>query len=277
MRRRLAPSRRAAVAAMLIAALGLPASGVAIPPSTGQASAAVLPPAPTSWSVRAYSPAAEQLLVALTDGARASAGLPPLAVDARLASLARWRSRDMAQRGYFSHQIPPGNTTVFDVMHATGIRFSYVAENIGWTSASAGAATATIERVFLASPEHRANILGTHYDAIGVGAYRGADGRDYFTVLFMAGSAMNTLPPLTATGRVAGRIVAGTRVTALATASGGAYPYRMGWYVDARRIGSGPRVSFASWSVGAHVLRLVVVDANGVILRHSWPISIVAR
>ncbi len=276
MRQRLAPSRRAAVAAMLIGALGLPTFAVAFPPSTGQVSAAVLPPAPTTWGVRAYSPAAEQLLVALTNDARASTGLPPLAMDARLASLARWRSRDMAQRGYFGHQIPPANTTVFDVMRATGIRFSYVAENIGWTSAPAGAATTMMEHVFLASPEHLANILGAHYDAIGVGAYRSSDGRDYFTVLFMDGPVAISLPPVAAAGHVARRIAAGTRVTAWATVTGGAYPYRMGWYVDARRIGSGPRVSFASWSVGAHVLRLVVVDAIGVVVRRSWPITIVA-
>ena len=269
--------RRAAVSAALFATLGLLASGAALPPSVARASAAILPPAPTSWSVRAYSPAAEQVLIALTNGARAAAGLAPLAVDARLASLARWRSRDMAQRGYFSHQIPPADTTVFDVMRATGIRFNWDAENIGWTSAPASSATTVMEAAFLASPEHRANILGAHYDAFGVGAYRGSDGHDYFTVLFMDGPVMAVLPPLSATGHVAGRIAAGTRVTATASVTGGAYPYRFGWYFDTRRIGSGPRVSFASWSVGSHVLRLVVVDAKGVVLRRSWPVSVVAH
>ncbi len=260
-----------AVAVGVVVAIPLPSSPVP------RASAAVLPPAPGSWSVRTWSPAAEDLLAALTNDTRASAGLPPLAVDARLTWLARWRSRDMAVRGYFSHEIPPAGTTVFDVMRSIGIEASWVGENIGWDSAAPADATSVMERAFLGSSAHLANILDTRYDAFGVGTYRAAGGREYFTVIFMDGTADATLPALEATGRVSARMIAGTHITVRATISGGAYPDRVGWYFDGRRIGSGPRFSFTSSSVGEHQVRLVVVDAAGNVVRRTYTLLVAPR
>ena len=45
-------------------------------------------------------------LLALTNRSRASAGLRSLRVDSTPTSVARWRSRDMIERDYFSHDIP---------------------------------------------------------------------------------------------------------------------------------------------------------------------------
>lgn len=268
---------RAVTAAVLAVSVGwgviaaLPSSPVA------RASAAVLPPAPASWSVRTWSPAAEDLLAALTNQARASAGLPPLAVDARLTWLARWRSRDMAVRGYFSHEIPPAGSTVFDVMRSIGIDATWVGENIGWDSAAPADAASLVERAFLGSSAHLANILDARYDAFGVGTYRAANGREYFTVIFMDGTPDATLPALEASGRVSARMVAGTRITVWATISGGAYPDRVGWYFDGRRIGSGARISFTSASVGEHQVRLVVVDAAGTVARRTYALVVLPR
>ncbi len=39
----------------------------------------------------------------MTNRARASAGLKALKVDSTLHSVARWRSKDMIDRDYFSH------------------------------------------------------------------------------------------------------------------------------------------------------------------------------
>ena len=73
-----------------------------------------------AWSDNSFSSTDEALLVQLTNQARASAGLPALKVDSTLASVARWRSKDMIDRDYFSHSIPPNGTKVFDELKRIG-------------------------------------------------------------------------------------------------------------------------------------------------------------
>ena len=69
------------------------------------------------WDNSSFSSSSESQLVSLTNRARASAGLPSLKVDSTLTSVARWRSKDMITRDYFSHSIP-GYGKVWDKLHA---------------------------------------------------------------------------------------------------------------------------------------------------------------
>ena len=65
-----------------------------------------------------FSSTAEDKLVTLINQARASAGLPALNDNAALHDVARWRSKDMWDRNYFSHSIPnPPGGNVFDELH----------------------------------------------------------------------------------------------------------------------------------------------------------------
>ena len=57
-------------------------------------------------------------------------------------------------------------------------------ENIGWNDYPDDVATAQIQSMFMGSSGHRANILGKAWDRIGIGAYKGADGKKMWTVLF---------------------------------------------------------------------------------------------
>jgi uncharacterized protein YkwD len=141
------------------------------------------PAATLAWSANAFSSASEQQLLALTNQARASAGRKRLAWDSALASIARWRSKDMIVRDYFSHDIPGGGR-VFDTMDARGYCYRVAGENIGWDTYPDDAATAQIQKMFMGSSGHRANILATDWDHIGIGAYKGADGKKMWTVLF---------------------------------------------------------------------------------------------
>ena len=54
----------------------------------------------------------------------------------------------------------------------TGVRARRVGENLAWGQGRLGAAR-TILRLWLASPEHRANLLHPGYRIVGVGALRG--------------------------------------------------------------------------------------------------------
>jgi uncharacterized protein YkwD len=145
------------------------------------------------WDNSSFSSASEADLVALTNRARASAGLASLKVDSTLTSVARWRSKDMITRDYFSHTIP-GYGKVWDKLHAIGYCYKVAGENIGWNTYPDNVATAGIQQMFMNSAGHRANILGTGWDHIGIGAYKGPDGKKMWTVLFAdkCGSSSST-------------------------------------------------------------------------------------
>ncbi len=141
------------------------------------------PSATLAWSSESFSASSESELVALTNRSRASAGLKALKIDSRLTSVARWRSKDMIQRDYFSHSIP-GYGKVWDKLHAIGYCYNVAGENIGWNNYPDDVATAAIHKMFMGSAGHRANILGKAWDVIGIGAYKGPTGKKMWTVLF---------------------------------------------------------------------------------------------
>ncbi len=90
----------------------------------------------------------------------------------------------MIVRNYFSHQIPPDGHTVFDVMSNAGYCYNLAGENIGWNNYPDDQATAEIQTMFMNSPDHRANILGPAWDVVGIGAYKGPDGKKMWAVVF---------------------------------------------------------------------------------------------
>jgi uncharacterized protein YkwD len=148
-----------------------------------------------AWDAHSFSSSSEHELIALTNQSRAAAGRSSLKVSSTLASIARWRSKDMIDRGYFSHSIP-GVGKVFDVMDSKGYCYHLAGENIGWNNEAEDVATARIHTMFMDSSSHRANILEKTWDVIGVGAYQGTDGKKMWTVLFAdrAGCGSSTAP-----------------------------------------------------------------------------------
>jgi uncharacterized protein YkwD len=151
-----------------------------------------------AWSVSSFSPGDEQLLFSLTNQDRASAGLNALVNDSYLHTKAEWRSKDMGDQNYFSHQIPPGNLTVFNYMQQDGYCYKVAGENIGLSTYGDDVATNRMETAFMGSASHRTNILGT-WAHMGVGAYKAADGRKLYTVLFSipCGVTVPTPTPVT--------------------------------------------------------------------------------
>lgn len=171
-----AAHRRAATPWTVLVAVALALTGFGL----------LVAPSPSfAWSSGSFSSADESQLVALTNQARASAGLSALAVDSELKSIARWRSKDMSDRDYFAHDIPnPPGGKVFNEMDRRGYCYHVAGENIGWNNASDSTATPKIQAAFMASPGHKANILGKSWDHIGIGAYKDSSGKHFWTVLF---------------------------------------------------------------------------------------------
>ena len=129
-----------------------------------QISTAAPPPSPPPAS----DAAAE---IALVNQDRAAAGLPPLRESAELDKIATARATDMAVNNYFSHYRPGDPTlAVLELLRANGVAFVWYGENIIWESGLPPDQVATYFNTWwMNSPEHRANILSTHYGQIGVG------------------------------------------------------------------------------------------------------------
>jgi uncharacterized protein YkwD len=120
--------------------------------------------------------AAEATLWQLLNGDRTNNGLPPLVKHSTLVSLARWRSKDMVDRDYFSHTILGTNYQVYHWYDSNGLSWSSGGENIGYNNGFSDAdSPVKINEGFMNSSGHRANILNSAWSHGGVGAY-GADG-----------------------------------------------------------------------------------------------------
>lgn len=136
---------------------------------------------------QAYSPAdamppLEAQFLDLLNADRIGNGLAPLEYDASLAAIARWRSEDMASRGYFSHDI--GGYQVFQVLKDQGISYRIAGENLAFNYFQPDQTAPAAEQALMQSPGHRANILRPDYTHAGVGIAFAPDGRVLFTQIF---------------------------------------------------------------------------------------------
>ena len=106
---------------------------------------------------------AENLMTKLVNDERVRAGLPKLAVNSRLASVSRRYSEEMARTGIVAH-ISQLSGAPFERVKAGGVGATAVLENL---SKSGGILEA--HKGLMNSPGHRANILSTEVNQIGIG------------------------------------------------------------------------------------------------------------
>jgi len=111
------------------------------------------------------TPSPQQWVIYLTNQERAQAGLPPLRENARLAQAALSHALAMAEGDFFAHENLLAGTGPAERVRAAGYDWVAVAENIFAGSAEP---TAAVQQ-WLASPEHRENILNPQVREIGVG------------------------------------------------------------------------------------------------------------
>ncbi|MBP2629330.1 MAG: SCP-like extracellular [Firmicutes bacterium] len=138
--------------------------------STGSSSAG----STTSTSAGSSNTAsAEQQAVDLLNADRRANGLSNLQVDARLTAVALNHAQDMINRNFFSHNNPDGQTP-FDRMKKAGISYSAAGENIAKNQSVQAA-----EVAFMNSSGHRANILNSSYNTVGIGVAYDKTGNVY--------------------------------------------------------------------------------------------------
>jgi len=122
-------------------------------------------------------------VVAGINAQRAAAGLPLLQLDPELVTVARERSSDMAQEGYFAHVSPTGET-FSSLMQAQGVPCSWCGENIAYNNYPDDQTVAVVLSAWMASSGHRDNILRPTFSRVGVGVALGGSGVKYYTAVF---------------------------------------------------------------------------------------------
>ncbi len=122
--------------------------------------------------------AQEQKMLNLLNQDRKNAGLPALTLDPELSRIARVKSEDMRDMGYFAHESPTyGN--VRDMLRTFGYAFSGASENIAHHTNVDKAQAA-----FMSSSGHRKNILSAAWTKVGIGVCLDRNGYIYATQIF---------------------------------------------------------------------------------------------
>jgi len=105
----------------------------------------------------------EAQILADLNQARSEAGVPPLKVDSKLSEAARQHALLLAKRHVLSHQFS-GEPPLTERLRSTGLIFTAAAENVGINTQ-----LSDVNDMFMRSPGHRANMLNSAYDAVGIG------------------------------------------------------------------------------------------------------------
>jgi len=123
----------------------------------------------------------ENEVIKLVNQERAKRGLQALQSDWQLSRAARFKSADMAEKGYFSHTSPTYGSP-FQMMHDFQVRsFSAAGENIAYGQRT----PQQVMNDWMNSPGHRSNILSSTYTHIGVGVAENKNGVKYWTQMFI--------------------------------------------------------------------------------------------
>lgn len=103
----------------------------------------------------------DQLLL-LTNQERQKAGVGPLIINDKLSTAASEKAQDMFTYDYWAHNSPSGKTPWFFIKSA-GYKYVYAGENLarGFTTPD------SVVKAWMASPDHRANMLSSNYDDVG--------------------------------------------------------------------------------------------------------------
>ncbi len=129
-------------------------------------------------------------LVQMANAERSKAGLKPLSEDPKLIRAAELKAHDMLDKDYFSHWSPDG-TSPWYWFGMAGYDYRYAGENlaIGFFDAK------DVHRAWIASPDHRDNIMGPDYNDIGIAVVEGDFyGQKTFIVVQVFGS--REVPPV---------------------------------------------------------------------------------
>ena len=123
----------------------------------------------------------EQEILKLVNAERSKQGLSPLTLNWELSRVAKFKSEDMRDNNYFSHNSPTYGTH-FQMMKSFGISYKSAGENI----AAGQQSSAEVMQSWMNSSGHKANILSKNYTQLGVGKATGGSYGTYWTQMFIS-------------------------------------------------------------------------------------------
>ncbi len=107
-------------------------------------------------------------LIDLTNTQRAKNSLPALKENPALDAAAFAKAQNMFAENYWAHYSPSGKDP-WGFINGAGYKFSYAGENLARNFYS----SPDVVDAWMASPSHRANIVNTHYQDIGIAVVDG--------------------------------------------------------------------------------------------------------
>jgi uncharacterized protein YkwD len=141
--------------------------------------------APASTNAVAVSTSSdERRAFDLVNAERQKRGLRPLILDGSLTRIARYHSTNMARVGILNH-VDGDGLDLRGRAEVMGLRgWSALGENIAYNQGYSDPTAFAVER-WMISEKHRENILSDEFTHAGIGIARAADGRVFFTEVFM--------------------------------------------------------------------------------------------
>lgn len=103
------------------------------------------------------------IIADLTNTDRRSNNIGELHVNPTLTAIAQAKANDMAEKGYFAHTSPEGKSPWYWFKQG-GYTFTYAGENLAVDFSD----SADVERAWMNSPTHRANLLNDKFTEIGI-------------------------------------------------------------------------------------------------------------
>lgn len=115
----------------------------------------------------------QQEIFSIVNQERAKAGMQPLSYNSTMEKYAQIKSRDMGDNNYFSHEDLSGNLITVK-MKNDGVSYSAWGENIAYIGGNTSASTLASQFMnnWMNSSGHRANILSSNFNSIGIGVYK---------------------------------------------------------------------------------------------------------
>lgn len=123
-------------------------------------------------------------LVLITNQKRIEQGAKPLNLNNQLSQAAALKARNMFEENYWAHNSPSGKTPWFFIK-GSGYNYIFAGENLakGFTT------TDEVVSAWMASPEHRKNIVSNNYSDIGFAVVTGSlNGEETVLIVEMFGN-----------------------------------------------------------------------------------------
>lgn len=130
------------------------------------------------------------VLVDLTNEHRIENNQKPLSINPLLQKAAMMKAKDMAENSYFAHTSPSG-VTPWQWFSKAGYSFAYAGENLAINFSE----SLDVEKAWISSPSHHANLINEKFDETGIAVYEGTyQGRPTTFVVQLFGKKAKVKP-----------------------------------------------------------------------------------